>query len=205
MLQLFQFSTHWIKIHAWLMWIGMGFLMPLAIILVRFSKRARERGDLDTVRKLVYAHEFIQVLRLLIIPPLIISWPLSLSLQQPGSSNSLKKLSVLESTHKSFRLPDSKYSNFTDSSSTPDHFLREFLDYDALEWSLATRIHACTYTLLRLGLCLISCTRPLCVAPTVLLAWYNAINREGQSPLEEDISERKSLWTINVYLCRDSI
>jgi len=55
------FSTHWIKIHAWLMWIGMGFLMPLAIILVRFSKRARERGDLETVRKLVYAHEFIQI------------------------------------------------------------------------------------------------------------------------------------------------
>ena len=69
MLQQFQFSTHWIKIHAWLMWIGMGFLMPLAIILVRFSKRARERGDLETVRKLVYVHEFIQVLRLLIIPP----------------------------------------------------------------------------------------------------------------------------------------
>jgi hypothetical protein len=44
------------------MWISMGLLMPVAIILVRHAKRARELGDFKTVRVVVYTHIFIQVI-----------------------------------------------------------------------------------------------------------------------------------------------
>lgn len=44
------------------MWISMGLLMPVAIILVRNAKKARELGDLKTVRLVAYTHIFIQVL-----------------------------------------------------------------------------------------------------------------------------------------------
>lgn len=49
-----------------LMWFGMGLLMPVAIVLVRFSKQARERGDLKTVRMLVYMHIFVQVIEVVV-------------------------------------------------------------------------------------------------------------------------------------------
>lgn len=55
------YPFHWIKVHGWLMWLGMGLLMPVAIVLVRFSQQARARGDLKTVRTLVYTHIIIQV------------------------------------------------------------------------------------------------------------------------------------------------
>lgn len=55
------YPFHWIKVHGWLMWLSMGLLMPVAIILVRFSSGYREKGDLKTVRTLVYAHIFVQV------------------------------------------------------------------------------------------------------------------------------------------------
>lgn len=48
------------------MWLGMGLLMPVAIVLVRFSKQARERGDLKTVRMLVYMHIFVQVIEVVV-------------------------------------------------------------------------------------------------------------------------------------------
>lgn len=55
-----HFPFYWIKVHGWLMWLGMGLLMPVAITLVRFTRAAREKGDLKTVRTLVYTHMAIQ-------------------------------------------------------------------------------------------------------------------------------------------------
>lgn len=49
------------------MWLGMGLLMPIAIVLVRFAQAARERGDLKTVRTLVYTHIVIQVIAVLAV------------------------------------------------------------------------------------------------------------------------------------------
>jgi len=62
-----QYPFHWIKVHGWLMWLGMGLLMPVAIVLVRFTRVAREKGDLKTVRTLVYTHIFIQVIAVLAV------------------------------------------------------------------------------------------------------------------------------------------
>ncbi|KAG0613403.1 hypothetical protein M758_6G100100 [Ceratodon purpureus] len=62
-----HYPFHWIKVHGWLMWLGMGLLMPVAIVMVRFSQQARARGDLKTVRTLVYAHIFIQVIAVLAV------------------------------------------------------------------------------------------------------------------------------------------
>ena len=56
-----DYPFRWIKVHGWLMWFGMGLLMPIAIVLVRFSQHARARGDLKTVRILVYTHIYVQV------------------------------------------------------------------------------------------------------------------------------------------------
>lgn len=61
------YPFHWIKVHGWLMWLSMGLLMPVAIILVRFSSGYREKGDLKTVRTLVYAHIFVQVIAVLAV------------------------------------------------------------------------------------------------------------------------------------------
>jgi hypothetical protein len=49
------------------MWLSMGLLMPVGIILVRFSLQARQKGDLSTVRTLVYAHIFIQAVAVLAV------------------------------------------------------------------------------------------------------------------------------------------
>lgn len=62
-----DFPFHWIRVHGWLMWLGMGLLMPVAIVLVRFSSQARARGDLKTVRTLVYTHICIQVVAVLAV------------------------------------------------------------------------------------------------------------------------------------------
>lgn len=62
-----RYPFKWIKIHGWLMWLAMGLFMPVAIVLVRFSKQARERGDLKTVRTLVYTHITLQVIAVLAV------------------------------------------------------------------------------------------------------------------------------------------
>lgn len=62
-----HYPFYWIKVHGWLMWLGMGLLMPVAIVLVRFSRMARDKGDLKTVRTLVYAHIAIQTVAVLAV------------------------------------------------------------------------------------------------------------------------------------------
>nr|PNR59683.1 hypothetical protein PHYPA_002475 [Physcomitrium patens] len=62
-----HYPFHWIKVHGWLMCLSMGLLMPVAIILIRFSRGYRESGDLKNVRTLVYVHTIIQVVAVLTV------------------------------------------------------------------------------------------------------------------------------------------
>jgi len=60
-----HYPFHWIRVHGWLMFLGMGLLMPIAIVLVRFTRVARQKGDLKTARTLVYTHIVVQVIAVL--------------------------------------------------------------------------------------------------------------------------------------------
>jgi hypothetical protein len=56
---------HWIQLHAWFMWTSFGFLMPAAIILMRYSRsQTNPTGNVSNTRArtLFYAHVLLQTL-----------------------------------------------------------------------------------------------------------------------------------------------
>ncbi|KAL2611025.1 hypothetical protein R1flu_022717 [Riccia fluitans] len=55
----------WVKVHGWLMWASMGFLLPLGILLIRWSKpmlNVDERPSSSRVWTLFYLHICCQIL-----------------------------------------------------------------------------------------------------------------------------------------------
>jgi len=54
------------KVHGFLMWASMGFLMPIAIILIRMSKAARKQGSSRRLELLFYLHVILQTLAVIL-------------------------------------------------------------------------------------------------------------------------------------------
>eukprot|EP00252_Welwitschia_mirabilis_P021250 TRINITY_DN5388_c0_g1_i2.p1 TRINITY_DN5388_c0_g1~~TRINITY_DN5388_c0_g1_i2.p1 ORF type:complete len:178 (+),score=20.15 TRINITY_DN5388_c0_g1_i2:489-1022(+) len=57
-----QRLTSYEKLHGFLLWASMGFLMPISIILIRMTKAAREQGATRRLEILYYLHVTLQVL-----------------------------------------------------------------------------------------------------------------------------------------------
>eukprot|EP01018_Ginkgo_biloba_P025328 Gb_09965 [translate_table: standard] len=58
----FKMSLKYEQAHGFLMWVSMGFLMPIAIILIRMSKTASKQGSAKKLKILFYLHVVIQTL-----------------------------------------------------------------------------------------------------------------------------------------------
>lgn len=54
------------KVHGFLMWASMGFLMPVAILLIRMSKAARQQGSSRRLELLFYLHVVLQTLAVIL-------------------------------------------------------------------------------------------------------------------------------------------
>lgn len=54
------------KVHGFLMWASMGFLMPVAMLLIRMSKAARKQGSSRRLELLFYLHVVLQTLAVIL-------------------------------------------------------------------------------------------------------------------------------------------
>lgn len=52
-------------LHAWLMWVGMGLCMPLGLILIRFLRTVRQKGDTTLGAHIFRGHMLLQGLGLM--------------------------------------------------------------------------------------------------------------------------------------------
>ena len=58
-------SLYWVQLHAWFMWTSFGFLMPAAIILIRYNRSQTSltrKVSKTRARALYYAHVLLQTL-----------------------------------------------------------------------------------------------------------------------------------------------